>query len=411
MSHGIFGDVAEENRGDGDAELRGGELAVQVLEGLLHRSRLAVAAPDHGFDPGAARGYQGELRGDEKRVRRDQDDHSEEAETQRLDGGWGRGHAFGRNLAAADSTSRRPTPYDSPVTSLPLEVHCVHRAPLRPESRRRLTLALGITAVVMVAEAVGGWLAGSLALLADAGHMLADGAALGLALFAAHVAQRPATAQRSFGLLRLEILAALANGALLIAIAVGIGLEAWRRLRAPPAVNAELLLGVAAVGLVANFVAVTLLHRGHQHSLNQRAAYLHVVGDLLGSVGALAAGAIVLGTGWTPADPLISIFIGALVLVSAWRLVKESTDVLLEATPGDIALEEVHDRILAVRGVDSVHDLHVWTVTSGVVAMSGHLVVKNPADNQPVLEAVQDRMRALGIHHVTVQMEREPTCD
>jgi len=297
------------------------------------------------------------------------------------------------------------------VTSLPLEVHCVHRAPLRPESRRRLTLALGITAVVMVAEAVGGWLAGSLALLADAGHMLADGAALGLALFAAHVAQRPATAQRSFGLLRLEILAALANGALLIAIAVGIGLEAWRRLRAPPAVDAELLLGVAAVGLVANFVAVTLLHRGHQHSLNQRAAYLHVVGDLIGSVGALAAGAIVLGTGWTPADPLISIFIGALILVSAWRLVKESTDVLLEATPGDIALEEVHDRILAVRGVDSVHDLHVWTVTSGVVAMSGHLVVRNPADNQPVLEAVQDRMRALGIHHVTVQMEREPTCD
>ena len=297
------------------------------------------------------------------------------------------------------------------MTSLPLEVHCVHRAPLRPESRRRLTLALGITAVVMVAEAVGGWLAGSLALLADAGHMLADGAALGLALFAAHVAQRPATAQRSFGLLRLEILAALANGALLIAIAVGIGLEAWRRLRAPPAVDAELLLGVAAVGLVANFVAVTLLHRGHQHSLNQRAAYLHVVGDLIGSVGALAAGAIVLGTGWTPADPLISIFIGALILVSAWRLVKESTDVLLEATPGDIALEEVHDRILAVRGVDSVHDLHVWTVTSGVVAMSGHLVVRNPADNQPVLEAVQDRMRALGIHHVTVQMEREPTCD
>ena len=297
------------------------------------------------------------------------------------------------------------------MTSLPLEVHCVHRAPLRPESRRRLTLALGITAVVMVAEAVGGWLAGSLALLADAGHMLADGAALGLALFAAHVAQRPATAQRSFVLLRLVILAALANGALLIAIAVGIGLEAWRRLRAPPAVDAELLLGVAAVGLVANFVAVTLLHRGHQHSLNQRAAYLHVVGDLLGSVGALAAGAIVLGTGWTPADPLISIFIGALILVSAWRLVKESTDVLLEATPGDIALEEVHDRILAVRGVDSVHDLHVWTVTSGVVAMSGHLVVRNPADNQPVLEAVQDRMRALGIHHVTVQMEREPTCD
>jgi cobalt-zinc-cadmium efflux system protein len=297
------------------------------------------------------------------------------------------------------------------VTSLPLEAHCVHRAPLRPESRRRLALALAITALVMVAEVVGGWIAGSLALLADAGHMLADGAALGLALFAAHVAQRPATAQRSFGLLRLEILAALANGALLIAIAVGIGIEAWRRLRAPTAVNAELLLGVAGLGLVANLVAVTLLHRGHQHSLNQRGAYLHVLGDLLGSVGALAAGAIVLGTGWTLADPLISIFIGALILASAWRLVKESTDVLLEATPGHIALSDVHDRLASVPGVDSVHDLHVWTVTSGVVAMSGHLVVRNPAANQPVLEEVQDRMLELGINHVTVQMERDQTCE
>jgi cobalt-zinc-cadmium efflux system protein len=295
--------------------------------------------------------------------------------------------------------------------ALPFEAHCTHRAPLRAETRHRLALALGITAAVMVAEAIGGWLAGSLALLADAGHMLADAAALGLALFAARVAQRPATAERSFGLLRLEILAALVNGALLLAIAVGIGVEAWRRIQAPPAVNGGLLLAVAGVGLVANLVALAILHRGHQHSLNQRGAYLHVLGDLLGSVGALAAGAIVLGTGWTLADPLISIFIGALVLVSAWRLVKESTDVLLEATPGHIALTDVHDRIVSVPGVDSVHDLHVWTVTSGVVAMSGHLVVRNPTDNQPVLEEVQDRLRALGIHHVTVQMERDVTCD
>jgi cobalt-zinc-cadmium efflux system protein len=295
--------------------------------------------------------------------------------------------------------------------ALPLEVRCTHRAPLRAESRRRLGLALGITAAVMVAEAIGGWLAGSLALLADAGHMLADAAALGLALFAARVAQQPATAERSFGLLRLEILAALVNGALLLAIAVGIGIEAWRRIQAPPAVDGGLLLAVAAVGLVANLIALAILHRGHQHSLNQRGAYLHVLGDLLGSVGALAAGAIVLGSGWTLADPLISIFIGALVLVSAWRLVKESTDVLLEATPAHIALTDVHDRIVSVPGVDSVHDLHVWTVTSGVVAMSGHLVVRDPTDNQPVLEEVQDRLRALGIHHVTVQMERDVTCD
>lgn len=294
---------------------------------------------------------------------------------------------------------------------LPAPAQCVHRAPLRAETRRRLALALGITATVMIAEGVGGWLAGSLALLADAGHMLADAAALGLALFVARVAQRPATPERSFGLLRLEILAALVNGALLIAIAIGIGVEAWHRLKAPPTVDGPLLLGIAGVGLVANLVSLRILHDGHEHSLNQRGAYLHVLGDLLGSVGALAAGGIVVATGWVVADPLISVLITLLVLGSAWRLIKESTDILMEATPNHIALGDVHDRIASVPGVDSVHDLHVWTVTSGVVAMSGHLVVRNPTDNQPVLEAVQDRMRALGINHVTVQMERDQTCD
>jgi cobalt-zinc-cadmium efflux system protein len=294
---------------------------------------------------------------------------------------------------------------------LPVPAQCVHRAPLRAESRRRLALALGITATVMIAEAAGGWLAGSLALLADAGHMLADAAALGLALFVARVAQRPATPERSFGLLRLEILAALVNGALLIAIAIGIGIEAWHRLKAPPLVDGPLLLGVAGIGLVANLISLRILHHGHEHSLNQRGAYLHVLGDLLGSVGALAAGAIVVATGWVLADPLISVLITLLVLGSAWRLIKESTDILMEATPNHIALGDVHDRIASVPGVDSVHDLHVWTVTSGVVAMSGHLVVRNPTDNQPVLEAVQDQMRALGINHVTVQMEREETCE
>ena len=294
---------------------------------------------------------------------------------------------------------------------LPAEAHCTYRAPINVETRRRLTLALTITAVVMLVEFVGGWLAGSLALLADAAHMLADVAALGLALIAAWIAQRPATPERSFGYLRLEILAALVNGAVLFAIAIGIGVEAWRRIRTPETVNGGLLLGVAAVGFVANLAAALVLHRGHQHSLNQRGAYLHVLGDLLGSVGALVAGVIILVTGWLLADPLISMLIGLLVLGSAWRLVKESVDVLLEATPRHIAMSEVHDRIASVPGVESVHDLHLWTVTSGVVAMSGHLVVKNPSDNQPILEAVQDRMRALGIAHVTVQVEREPICD
>ena len=294
---------------------------------------------------------------------------------------------------------------------LPAEAHCTYRAPINVETRRRLTLALAITAVVMLVELVGGWLAGSLALLADAAHMLADVAALGLALVAAWIAQRPATPERSFGFMRLEILAALINGAVLFAIAIGIGIEAWQRLRVPQHVNGPLLLGVAAAGFVANLAAVILLHRGHEHSLNQKGAYLHVLGDLLGSVGALAAGVLVLAFGLMLADPLISVLIGTLVLVSAWRLVKESTDVLLEATPRHIALADVHDRIASVPGVESVHDLHLWTVTSGVVAMSGHLVVKNPTDNQPILEAVQVRMRALGIQHVTVQVEKEPICD
>jgi len=273
-----------------------------------------------------------------------------------------------------------------------------------------MKLVLAITAAVMVAEAVGGWLAHSLALLADAGHMLADVAALGLSLVVTALAQRPVTAERTFGLLRLEILAALVNGAALIVIAVGIGFEAYDRLRSPTEVQGTLLLIIAGVGLVANAAGTAILHRGHNHSLNQRGAYLHIVSDLLGSVGALLAGVIILATGWVQADPVISVLISLLILGSAWRLVKESTDVLLEAAPAHIALSDVHDRIASIPGVASVHDLHVWTVTSGVIAMSGHLVVQNPADNQRVLEAVQACLGDMGIRHVTVQMERDPTC-
>jgi len=294
---------------------------------------------------------------------------------------------------------------------LPAPIVCTHVAPLRDESRRRLAVVLVLTAAVMVAEAVGGLLANSLALLADAGHMLTDVGALGLALFVTRVAQRRATPERSFGLMRLEILAALVNGAALIVIAVGIGLEAYRRLHAPADVHGGLLLGVAGLGLVANLAGVAILHRGHDHSLNQRGAYLHVVSDLLGSVGAVVAGAVVVATGWTLADPLISIGIGLLILRGAWRLVKESADILLEATPAHIPLTAVHDRIASIAGVSSVHDLHVWTLTSGVVAMSGHLVVRDPGANQRILEAAQERLRGLGIHHMTVQMEREETCD
>ena len=295
--------------------------------------------------------------------------------------------------------------------TLPIDVQCTHRAPLRGESRRRLLTVLGITAVVMVAEAVGGWLAHSLALVADAGHMLADVAALGLSLVVTSLAQRPVTAERTFGLLRLEILAALVNGAALIAIALGISFEAWHRFRVPEDVHGALLLIVAGVGLAANAVGAAILHRGHNHSLNQRAAYLHVVGDLLGSFGAVVAGVIILASGWVQADPIISVLISVLILGSAWRLVRESTDVLLEAAPPHIAMSDVHDQVASIPGVGSVHDLHVWTVTSGVIAMSCHLVVQDPAQNQRVLEAVQARLGKLGIGHVTVQMERDPTCE
>ena len=294
---------------------------------------------------------------------------------------------------------------------LPLDVQCAHKAPARHESAERMRAALLLAVAVTVAEGVGGWFSHSLALLADAGHMLADVGALGLALFVARVAQRPATPERSFGLLRLEILAALVNGATLVVIAVGIGIEAVRRLESPSAVHGGLLLGVAMVGLAANVVGVLILHHGHDHSLNQRGAYLHMLSDLLGSIGAVLAGLIVLITGWHLADPIISLLIGLLILNGAWRLVRESTDILLEATPSHIALGTVHDVLAGLPGVSSVHDLHVWTLTSGVVAMSGHLVVRNPGDNQRILEDAQQGLRALGIHHVTVQMEKDLTCD
>jgi cobalt-zinc-cadmium efflux system protein len=241
--------------------------------------------------------------------------------------------------------------------------------------------------------------------------MLADVAALGLSLVVTSLAQRPVTAERTFGLLRLEILAALVNGAALIVIALGIAIEAWDRFRSPADVHGTLLLIIAGVGLAANAAGVAILHRGHNHSLNQRGAYLHIVSDLLGSFGALVAGAIILATGWVQADPIISVLISLLILSSAWRLVKESTDVLLEAAPAHIALSDVHDQVASIPGVASVHDLHVWTVTSGMIAMSGHLVVQNPGDNQRVLEVVQERLGKLGIGHVTVQMERDPTCE
>ncbi len=289
-------------------------------------------------------------------------------------------------------------------------LECSYLTPVLPAHAHRLKLVLVLTAAFMVVEAVGGWVANSLALLADAGHMLSDVMAIGLALFAAWIAQRPATPAKTYGYLRIEILAALVNGTALFVLAGFIVWEAMRRFAAPPAVEPRILVGVGILGLLANVVALRLLHAGHRHSLNVRGAYLHVAGDLLGSVGAMAAGAVILFTGWTVADPLISVLVALLIVWSAGRLVRDSVEILLEATPRHISMREVERQIATIPGVSNVHDLHVWTLTSGVIAMSGHAVVGDPGNNQKVLETVQNRMADLGISHVTMQLEQDDTC-
>ena len=271
---------------------------------------------------------------------------------------------------------------------------------------RRLRGALAVTAVFLIIEVVGGFVANSLALLADAGHMLTDVAALALSLFVAWFSRQPASPQRTYGYLRWEVLAAFLNGATLLLISVWIVWEAVVRLRAPEPLGSTLMLVVAVAGLLVNVVAARMLHAHGETSLNVRAAYLHVLGDLLGSVGTVAAALVVRTTGWLAADPVASIIMAALILRGAWRLVRESVDVLLESTPSHISLGSVRAQLEAIPGVESVHDLHVWTVTSGLVAMSAHAIVREPDRHQHVLEHVHDAMRLFGIEHVTVQLER-----
>jgi len=290
------------------------------------------------------------------------------------------------------------------------EVDCAHTGRLASYSRS-LRIALGITVTFMAAEAVGGWWANSLALLADAGHMLGDGASLALALLAARLAQQPASGRRTYGYLRLEIFAALINGVVLIGIAVLVVWRAVARLANPPDVQSGVMLAVACAGFVANLVTMRVLHAGHRHSLNLRGAYLHVLGDLLGSVGAVAAGGIIVLTGWTAADAVVSAVIALLIALSAVRLLRDSVDVLLEATPRHIALERVAEELRSIPGVSDVHDLHVWTVTSGVVAMTGHAVIDDLGGGREILAAAAERMQRLGIAHVTVQLEPEERCE
>jgi cobalt-zinc-cadmium efflux system protein len=283
-----------------------------------------------------------------------------------------------------------------------------HRAGGRAEVSARLSWVLGLTAAFMVAELVGGLLSGSLALLADAGHMFTDVAALGLSVFAMRLARRPPSRKRTYGWVRVEILAALVNGATLLVISGLIVWEAWQRLREPVSIDGTIMLAVAGAGLVVNIVGAALLHAHAHDNLNVRGAYLHVIGDLLGSVGAIAAGVVIITTGWTPVDPIASVLIALLILYGAWKLVREATDVLLESVPSDVDLQMILEELGAVDGLEDVHDVHVWTLTSGFVALSAHGVIDDATKHNRILDEIRERMRSHGIEHVTFQIELRP---
>lgn len=278
----------------------------------------------------------------------------------------------------------------------------------RHTETQRLKWALIISSVYFFAELTAGFLTNSLALLSDAGHMLSDIGALALSLFAFRVAKRPATHHSTYGYHRVEILAALFNGLTLWLIVGVIFTSAYYRLANPPAVESFGMIVVAVLGLLVNIAAAAILHSGHQHNLNMRGAFLHVMSDAIGSVGAIAAGAIMLTTGWYLADPLISMFIGALILYSSWSLIKDSLSVLMQSVPKGIRLDEVRQTIEAVDGVHKVHDLHVWAVTSDIYTLSAHAVVENDGDFHQVLNGIEDTLKArFNIEHTTIQLETE----
>jgi cobalt-zinc-cadmium efflux system protein len=278
---------------------------------------------------------------------------------------------------------------------------------LSERGRRRLLLVLSLTAAYMLAEAAGGWWTGSLALLADAGHMLADAAALGLALLAARFGARPATPRKTFGYYRLEILAAFGNGVALAAVSLLVIWEAYERWLAPPPVERSgVMMAVAAGGLLVNLVCAWLLHGDHEKDLNVRGAWLHILGDALGSVGAIAAGALMTLYGWYAADPLFSALIGLLIIWSSWNLIREATNVLLEGTPAHINLAAVEEAILETAGVEDVHDLHVWTITSGRDALSAHVTHARGVSPPELLKGLRARLHTqFGVDHLTIQME------
>jgi cobalt-zinc-cadmium efflux system protein len=267
---------------------------------------------------------------------------------------------------------------------------------------------LFLASVLCLTEAVGGYLTNSLALVSDAAHVLGDVGALGLTLFALWVGTRPASDSKTFGYHRAEILAALVNGVILWVVGILIVIEAWQRLQAPPAVAGPGMLAVAIIGLAVNAFVARRLREHQGHSLNLRGAYLHVLSDLLGSIGAAVAGVVIVVSGWLPADALASLLIVALILFGSWTLVREAVDVLMEAVPAHIDVETLRLALERVPGTDEVHDLHVWSLTTGRCALSAHAVVNASARDDAILAAMADLCaREFQIEHVTIQIEHE----
>ena len=278
----------------------------------------------------------------------------------------------------------------------------------RHTESRRLKWALAISVLYFFAELIAGFMTNSLALLSDAGHMLSDVGAMALSLFAFRFARRPATHESTYGFHRAEILAALFNGLALWLIVGIIFSAAYSRFLNPPEVESFGMMIVAIAGLFVNIAAAAILHGGHHHNLNLRGAFLHVVSDAIGSVGAILAGFIMLTTGWYLADPLIGVFIGVLILVSSWSLVRDCLSVLMQAVPKGIRLEEVRRTIEAVEGVSKVHDLHIWAVTSDIFTLSAHAVVESGGDFHEVLNGIEDTLKErYNIEHTTIQLEIE----
>jgi cobalt-zinc-cadmium efflux system protein len=292
-----------------------------------------------------------------------------------------------------------------------------HDDNVRHEHSRRLRIVLCLSGSYLFAEALGGWITGSLALLADAGHLLSDVASLALGLFALSVAQRPATSQRTYGHTRVEILAALTQGVALVAVALIIFVEAIDRLGAQQEVNGLGMMLVASGALLVNLIGMKVLNAGRSESINIRGVWLHVASDALGSLGVIIAGLMIWRFGWLWADPAVSILISVLVLFAAWHLVRDAVDILMEAAPGHLDVEEIRQALAAVPRVTSVHDLHVWTIGNQEISLSSHLVCPPGGNPNELLREVQSLLdNRFSIRHSTVQIEvredgSDPDCD